>query len=338
MESFDSTNACKGSVLVLINPMSGTGKSFAIHKKFLAPILEQHKFVYEVFVSQDNYRVGDFFKSLSKEQLKHYKAIVVVSGDGLFHETINSLLNEHWTIGQCMPLGIVPTGSGNGLAYTLINRHKPNLRNTNEAIQFACNQIIEGHVTKADVVKVKLDNRSNIWSFLSLGWGLLADIDIESEFLRKFGAVRFTIFGLWKCLSSKVYKGTLSYLQATDNNQDNWTNIHDVFTCVYAVYQSHISRDANFAPTSTLSDGLIYLTYVRGKLSCKQTATFLTSIADGSHSQLSYVTVLPVKAFKLEPLEQSRIVVDGEDINWQLGDGCLSAEVESEVLNLLTKP
>lgn len=34
------------------------------------------------------------------------------------------------------------------------------------------------------------------FSFLSFGWGLLADIDIESERLRMIGSPRFTIWSM----------------------------------------------------------------------------------------------------------------------------------------------
>lgn len=35
-----------------------------------------------------------------------------------------------------------------------------------------------------------------MYSFLSIGWGLLSDIDIESEKLRAIGGQRFTVWSL----------------------------------------------------------------------------------------------------------------------------------------------
>lgn len=51
-----------------------------------------------------------------------------------------------------------------------------------------------------------------MYSFLSVGWGLLADIDIESERLRAIGAQRFTIWSLLRLATLRTYKGTVSYL------------------------------------------------------------------------------------------------------------------------------
>ena len=76
-------------------------------------------------------------------------------------------------------------------------------------------------------------------SFLSIGWGLMADIDIESERLRMIGEARFTVWALARvmrmlyniikrnyekptillnslipCIGLRTYKATLSYLPA----------------------------------------------------------------------------------------------------------------------------
>ena len=57
-----------------------------------------------------------------------------------------------------------------------------------------------------------------MFSFLSVGWGLISDIDIESERLRAIGGQRFTIWSVHRLISLRTYNGTLSYLPATINN------------------------------------------------------------------------------------------------------------------------
>lgn len=54
-----------------------------------------------------------------------------------------------------------------------------------------------------------------MFSFLSIGWGLIADVDIESERLRSLGHQRFTIWSIHRIISLRTYRGTLSYLPAT---------------------------------------------------------------------------------------------------------------------------
>lgn len=46
-----------------------------------------------------------------------------------------------------------------------------------------------------DLVRVTTP-KETIYSFLSVGWGLIADIDIESERLRSIGGARFTIWAV----------------------------------------------------------------------------------------------------------------------------------------------
>jgi sphingosine kinase len=44
-----------------------------------------------------------------------------------------------------------------------------------------------------------------LYSFLSVGWGLLADIDIESEVLRNLGSPRFTIYSVARLIGQIFY-------------------------------------------------------------------------------------------------------------------------------------
>lgn len=55
-----------------------------------------------------------------------------------------------------------------------------------------------------------------MFSFLSIGWGLISDVDIESERLRSFGHQRFAIWSIHRILRLRTYHGTLSYLPASD--------------------------------------------------------------------------------------------------------------------------
>jgi sphingosine kinase len=55
-----------------------------------------------------------------------------------------------------------------------------------------------------------------MFSFLSVGWGLLSDIDIESERLRALGGQRFAIWALARLVGLRRYKGVLSYVKIKD--------------------------------------------------------------------------------------------------------------------------
>ena len=53
---------------------------------------------------------------------------------------------------------------------------------------------------------VKIDTLTGqIWSFLSVTWGLIADIDIESERFRNLGNARFTVEAITRIISEYTY-------------------------------------------------------------------------------------------------------------------------------------
>lgn len=357
----------KQTILILINPHSGRGKSVKLYKTKLVPLLNSRGIDHVAFITESESRVSDYINSKSTSELCSYKSIIVVSGDGLFHELVNAIMSrsDKDQVLQ-VPIGIVPTGSGNGLAYTLIRQKQPNIKSVDEAIKLCSEQAIQDKTCPADLVKITFGHATTIWSFLSVGWGLLSDIDIDSEWLRRFGELRFTVYGILRAMTSVSYRGKLSFKLAPTgptsstnglcndnyekldksnnltptlqllyhNSKDSWVHIEGKFACLYAVHQSYISRVTKFAPKSSLTDQLIYLTYVQGKMSFCQVIKFLLAIEDGSHENLPFVTVVPVTSFKFEPLEASKIVIDGEHISWNLSDGPLTAEVVPKAIKL----
>lgn len=58
-----------------------------------------------------------------------------------------------------------------------------------------------------------------MYSFLSIGWGLISDIDIESERFRAIGGQRFTVWSVARLLDLRTYKGKIWYLPAGENVQ-----------------------------------------------------------------------------------------------------------------------
>lgn len=71
--------------------------------------------------------------------------------------------------------------------------------------------VVRRRLNQMDLVRVET-RKQILYSFLSVGWGLLADIDIESERLRAIGAQRFTIWSLARLIGLRTYKGSVSYL------------------------------------------------------------------------------------------------------------------------------
>jgi len=82
-----------------------------------------------------------------------------------------------------------------------------------EELLLSCGFLLcKGLVSPLDLVSVQLLSRRRLFAFLSLTWGFVADVDIESEKYRHMGAVRFLMGTLVRLASLRVYRGRLAFL------------------------------------------------------------------------------------------------------------------------------
>lgn len=63
--------------------------------------------------------------------------------------------------------------------------------------------IVSGNRCPMDLVRVETLTQV-VYSFLSVGWGFIADIDIESERLRMLGSPRFTIWSIARLIGKII--------------------------------------------------------------------------------------------------------------------------------------
>ncbi|XP_032870213.1 LOW QUALITY PROTEIN: sphingosine kinase 2-like [Amblyraja radiata] len=155
------------------------------------------------------------------QEIKLYECagIVVVSGDGLLHEVINGLMSRaDWKAAMKLPLGIIPAGSGNALAAAV--NHNAGFRMSTgvellvNCVLLLCRGSGRGLATLLDLVSVTTATGRRLFSFLSVAWGLVADVDVEGERLRRSGPARFTLGTLGRLATLRRYPGRLSYLPA----------------------------------------------------------------------------------------------------------------------------
>ncbi|XP_044586474.1 sphingosine kinase 2-like isoform X1 [Cotesia glomerata] len=202
-------------LLVLLNPKSGPGRSREIFQRRVHPILSEAEKLYEVHVTKCQNYARDFIRT---RNIYQWSGILCVGGDGVVFEVINGLLERpDWKRAlEELPLGIIPCGSGNGLAKSIAYA-KQEPYDSNPFLISALS-VVKNKYSPIDLVRI--ETRSQIlYSFLSVGWGLIADIDIESERLRAIGGQRFTIWSIARLIGLRVYKGTVSYLPCDNKVQ-----------------------------------------------------------------------------------------------------------------------
>lgn len=125
----------KQKILFIINPISGTGKQ-KIVERLIKKDLDQNKFVVTIKYTE---RAGHAIRLSSKASKDQYHIVVAVGGDGSVNEVGQSLVYTETL------LGVIPTGSGNGLA-----RHLKIPLNIKDAIL----SLNSNNYIRADVGKV----------------------------------------------------------------------------------------------------------------------------------------------------------------------------------------
>lgn len=121
VDRLDSTR--RSRVLVLLNPKSGSGNAREVFNMHVAPVLNEAEVPYDLYVTKHSNYAIEF---MSTRRLDDWCTIIAVGGDGLFHEIVNGLLRrEDWAkVLNNIALGIIPCGSGNGLARSISHAFK----------------------------------------------------------------------------------------------------------------------------------------------------------------------------------------------------------------------
>ena len=91
--------------LFIINPISGLRKQSNL-PELIDNYLDKNRFSYDICISS----YAGHARVIASEAKKDYDILVAVGGDGTINEIAGSLLNEDTA------LGVIPSGSGNGLA------------------------------------------------------------------------------------------------------------------------------------------------------------------------------------------------------------------------------
>ncbi|XP_030014383.1 sphingosine kinase 2 [Sphaeramia orbicularis] len=207
-------------LLLLVNPFSGRGQAMQWCQTHILPMIREANISYNLIQTERQNHARELIREIS---LPEWDGIIIVSGDGLLHEVINGLMERpDWEQAIKTPVGILPCGSGNALAGS-INHHAGYDMCLREPLLLNCCFLLcRGGVRPMDLVSVTTSpppsNNSRplapkrLFSFLSVAWGFVSDVDIESERYRGLGSARFTLGTLVRIASLRSYKGRLSYL------------------------------------------------------------------------------------------------------------------------------
>ena len=302
---------------IIINPVSG--------KKKASQIFEQVRPLFEH--SNLEYTVAETLSAADTQHLAHNlnladtDGLVIVGGDGTIHDAIAGLMSRpDRETAIKLPLGIIPGGTGNGLSKTLLEQSQESYDPINAAFL-----IIKGKQQSFDLATVK-QNNTEYYSFLSLSWGLISDVDIESEKLKFLGALRFDVYALMLLSLLRTYKGRFSFIPHPDFelpsdktilNRGEWFVIEDDFIFLWGMNTAWAAHDMNVTPYAQLNDGAMDVLVMRKGTSRLELLQALLRCGTGKHLDLPHMEYYKVRAFRLEPLtDKGILVVDGETVDY----------------------
>lgn len=118
-DSILEIKAPKRTYLLFINPVSGPGKAMEIFDQKVSRLFYECDIDYHLEITDQANSARSFIEKTA-DLVSKFDGIVVISGDGLLFEIINGIMKRSdWQSLIKIPIGIIPGGSGNGLAHSI---------------------------------------------------------------------------------------------------------------------------------------------------------------------------------------------------------------------------
>ena len=211
-------------LLVIINPISGVGRQKTI-EKVLAQHLDHSRFDYDIRYTE---RAGHATDIAREGSAQGYEAVIAVGGDGSINEVAKGL------IGTGTTMGIIPCGSGNGMA-----RHMHLPLTPEKAVEV----INKYHTEDIDTIDV---NGHSYVSIAGVGFDAFVARRLRLTKKRGFAGYARIMFTEYPRYKAKEYRMIIDGKECS----------HKALM-VSVANSSQFGFNAAIAPTASLTDGLL---------------------------------------------------------------------------------
>ncbi|MDQ2178405.1 diacylglycerol kinase family protein [Marinifilum sp. D714] len=264
-------------ILFIINPIAGKKAGKNINQDIIR-YLDTDKFKPHFKYSEYAGHISEIAKQALEEK---YKAIIVVGGDGTVNEAARVLVQSN------VPMGIIPSGSGNGLARHL----KIPL-----TIKGAVKLINKMQILQMDAIKI-----NNMYSFCVAGVGFDAEVSRMFQKMEARGLFSYII----ACLRCFNQSKNQNFIVQTKEKE---YRLNGFMLCF--ANASQFGNNAYIAPGADVSDGIVDLVLVK-KPSYLQIPLFAYKILTGTVENHSLYNRRTGKAFEITQ-ENDFAHLDGE--------------------------
>lgn len=232
--------------------------------------------------------------------------------------------------------------------------------------------IVRGGIQPIDLATVQLENGRRVFMSLLSNYGLVADIDIGTEWMRKIGKTRFTIGALFSIARKRVYEARLSYLDEdgeqhhkdsqcsdgliedgkslehlqgpathhltqslSDPVPKHWKTIEGTFVSIMPLMVPLLGTDFIGDASLTLGSAELHINYIPSDITRWGLLAVLRNIESGDYLKRDDVhTITKVQAYRLEPLSHPGIItVDGEVIPY----GAHQVQLHPHIARIMTR-
>lgn len=214
----------KKKVVFILNPISGTSNKAGI-PQLIDNILDKEKFDYEL---RETTHAGHAAEIAAEARDQQIDIVVAVGGDGTVNEVARSIVHSDTA------LGILPCGSGNGLARHLLL--PMNLKKSLEIIN-AC-----------EIHKLDYGIINNFPFFCTCGMGFDAFVSMKFAESGKRGPISY---------AENILKEGLKYQPETYTIEDETGSQQYKAFLISCANASQYGNNAYIAPQASMSDGLI---------------------------------------------------------------------------------
>lgn len=322
------------SALMVVNPVAGGRPGAAIEAACAAGnVLREAGVLLETQRTTARGHARTIVGALPGDALRAMDVLVVVGGDGTLREVADGLLHALHRRGvdpsDAPALAVVPAGSGNAVARSL------SLADAMTAALCVVHSLRTGRAANVCLLRYARPGSRTEICVGGVQWGMIADIDQGTEWMRSLGKLRFDV-GAVGCIAMKrkirarikmrLHAGDAAVQREqrgrkvgyeavdTESMESGELVIEDDFLTVVAWASPFISEDCMFLPFAKMEESDAFdVTVVRAGMSRFEMLQVLTSVADGSFvGKSSKVECYKVTRLEFESISGRYLTIDGE--------------------------